>query len=220
MLSTTVMSVSYTVSVHQTAFSLMYKLVHLHPTHDADSDRTWLKDESAQDTLQSVSHVPLPHIFEFFSIFLMFQICGSLGRGSLARKIENMSNISFFLKNFIFYNFNNFLLAKKLQYFFKTVGPSGPGFPKKTKQIRNSRTRHPHTHTHTPTQPIPRTPDPTESAAFLPLLLVGLFLLRGLLLLVVLCVPFSFSVVLPSLPSSFWCGRIPSLFWVLLCYSF
>ena len=52
---------SLTCAVHQTAFFLMYKLVHLHPTHDADNDRTWLKDKSAQDTLQSDSHVPLPH---------------------------------------------------------------------------------------------------------------------------------------------------------------
>ena len=52
---------SFTCAVHQTAFSLMYKLVHLHPTHDADTDRTWLKDKSEQDTLQSDSHVPLPH---------------------------------------------------------------------------------------------------------------------------------------------------------------
>ena len=51
---------SFTCAVHQTAFSLMYKL-YLHPTHDADNDRTRLKDKSAHDTLQSDSHVPLPH---------------------------------------------------------------------------------------------------------------------------------------------------------------
>ena len=29
---------SFTCDVHQTAFSPMYRLVHLHPTHDADND--------------------------------------------------------------------------------------------------------------------------------------------------------------------------------------
>ena len=53
---------SFTCAVHQTAFSLMYKLVHLQPTHDADNGRTRLKDNSAQDILQPDSHVPLPHI--------------------------------------------------------------------------------------------------------------------------------------------------------------
>ena len=48
---------SFTCAVHQTAFSLVYKLVHLHPTHDADHDRTRHKDKKARRTLCSQAHM-------------------------------------------------------------------------------------------------------------------------------------------------------------------